>query len=111
MSASLPVAGFPRHLLEFAAVGFEFASRGEFSESVSNHFICDKDREMLFAVMNSKGVSYEIGGDHTGTCPCLDDALLVRVVERLHLFEELGINVGAFFRASSHGDWKLGTGN
>jgi hypothetical protein len=78
-------------------VRLEETGKGEFTETVTNHVFGHIHRDEVFAIVNEKGVTDEVRSDHGGTCPSLDGAFLLGVVELVHLFEESLLNVGAFF--------------
>jgi hypothetical protein len=60
---SLPVSG----------MAMECPRRRKLSQFVTNHFLCDKDGDKLFPIVDRKGVSYKVRHDSRSSRPGFDD--------------------------------------
>ncbi len=86
----------------FTTVPSPGTSRGEFSETMTNHLFCDENREMLFTVVNCEGKSYEFWWNHTAPAPSFNWFLFTIDSKLFHFFDKLWIEVRAFFCRSTH---------
>src|SRR6478735_2491148 len=94
---------FPSHLPLRTWLGFLInrmpfigAGNRKFTKFVSNHFFCDKDRNMCTAVMYSNSQSHHFWHDHGATRPSLDRALIIFFQSRFYLFNKVQIYKRAF---------------
>lgn len=86
-----------------STVRLEDTGQGKLAQAMADHVFSHIHGDKVLAVVNEKSVTNQVRSDHGGTCPSLDRALLLRVVELVHLFEEGLLNEGAFFKGAWHG--------
>ena len=73
-------------------------SRGrEFAETMTHHVFGDVDRDELFAVVDSKGVTDKFRYHHRSSTPRLDHSLPARLIHCLNPTLELEVDKGSFF--------------
>jgi hypothetical protein len=77
-------------------VAGERARLGELAELVADHVFRDVDGNELLSVVHGERVAHEVGRNHRGPAPRLDDALSILLVELVHLAPELVVDVGTF---------------
>src|SRR5205807_9693923 len=78
------------------------AGGGELTELVSDHGLGDEHRDMLASIVHRDRVPDHLRKDVAATRPGLDDALLARVVELLHLLQQVVVAERALLERSSH---------
>ena len=88
----------------FSSVNSELAGKGKFSELVPYHLLCDVHRDKVLAIMHCKSESDELWRNVGIPCPRFDDFLITRFDTLHHFFEELLIDVGAFFGGARQGE-------
>ena len=57
----------------------------ELAQLMSDHILCDIDRNMLTSVMNRNSVAYERRENGGTAGPCLNDCLFAGCVQRINL--------------------------
>ena len=80
----------------------ECAGGGKLTELVADHVFGHIDGDELVAVVNGESVSHEVGRDHGGAAPGLDDTLLTALVHGCDLLLQLYGNKGSFFKRTTH---------
>src|SRR5260221_9504741 len=78
------------------------AGHGELTELVSDHRLGDEHRDVLASVVDGDGVADHVGEDVAATRPGLDDLLLARLVQDLHLLEQVLVAERAFLEGTTH---------
>ena len=87
----------PGPLLVVAAVTTEGACQGELAQLVTDHVLGDVDGDELVTIVNSEGVSNEIGRNHRSARPSLDHRLLSALIHGVNLLLKFHADVRAFF--------------
>ena len=85
-------------LLLVTSMTAEPARGSELAELVSNHVLCNVNRNKLVTVMHSYGMTHEIGADHRCAGPCLDNSLLTTLIHGKNLLLEANLNVWTFLK-------------
>ena len=85
-----------------AGVAAESARGSELAELVAHHVLRHVDGDELVAVMHGEGVADEIGRNHGGAAPGLDDALFPAFVHCGHLLLKLDADKWSFFKRTTH---------
>lgn len=70
---------------------------------MTDHVFGYIDGDEFIAIVNGKGVSYEVRRNHRATSPGFDDALLTAFVLDQYLFFELWVDKRSFFQRTCHG--------
>ena len=70
--------------------------RRELAELVTNHFLVDRDRHMLLAIIDAKSQADELRQDGGATAPNLDDVMTAGRARCLCLLEQGAFNERAF---------------
>jgi hypothetical protein len=79
----------------FKRVTTELTSVREFSQTVTYHGFSNEDRDVLFPVVYSDGVTYEFRSDLRSSGPGFHNLLAVGA-ESKHLFHELDVDIWTF---------------
>lgn len=74
----------------------------EFTKFMSDHILCDKYRNMLFSIVNTKSVSDKFWRNSRSTSPSFDDAFFTTGIECFYFFKKTRINIWSFFQTTSH---------
>src|SRR3954471_20152287 len=74
----------------------------ELAQLVADHRIRDEDRHVLAAVVHRDRVADHVGDDGGPAGPGPDDGLLARLVEDVHLLEQVVVNERALLQAARH---------
>ena len=82
--------------LLIAGMAAECAGEGKFTKLMAYHVFCDIDGDKLVAVMHGESVADEIGGDHGGAAPGLDDRLLAGLFHSCDFLLELDADERSF---------------
>jgi len=53
---------------------------GKLTQAVTNHILCDIDRNMTTAIMNGYGVTHHLGEDHARSTPGANNFLVATIV-------------------------------
>src|SRR5262249_15744015 len=91
----------PARLL-LPGVVLERAGRRELTHLVGDHRLGHVYGNVLAAVVNREGVADHLGCDRRSTRPRLDDLLVARLVESLHLLGEMRIDERTLLQAARH---------
>src|SRR5689334_15670993 len=84
----------------------ELAGWRKFAQLVADHVFSDKHRHVDFAVVYRKGTANEFRCDGAGPGPGLDNGAVLRP-QCGCLFGELGVDVGAFLKRTTHSIYLL----
>src|SRR3954462_10082249 len=74
----------------------------ELAQLVADHRVRDEHRHVLAAVVHRDRVADHVGDDGGPAGPGPDDGLLARLVEDVHLLEQVVVNEGALLQAARH---------
>src|SRR4051794_17678250 len=74
----------------------------ELAQLVTDHRVRDEDRHVLAAVVHRDRVADHVGDDGRPTGPGPDDGLLARLVEDVHLLEQVVVHERALLQAARH---------
>src|SRR3982075_2195527 len=74
----------------------------ELPELVADHRVRHEDRHVLAAVVHRNRVADHVGDDRGPPGPCPDDGLLARLVEYVHLLEQVVVHERALLQAARH---------
>src|SRR5206468_6799082 len=85
-----------------AGVATEHSRRRKLAELVADHVFLHEHLQELVPVVNLKRMAHKLRDDRACTGPCLDGLLGFVLVEAIHFFVKLLVNVGAFFGAATH---------
>lgn len=91
------------HELFVTGVSDESASERKFAEFVSDHVFRYENGNVILAIVDAEGVTYELRGDSRTSRPGLDDGFFARLVENHDFSRELLVDEWSFFKTACHG--------
>ena len=74
----------------------ELASRSELSQLMSNHILCNVNRNKLISVVNGNRMTYEIRRNHRSARPSLDHVLLTAFIHSDDFLLEADFDIRTF---------------
>src|ERR1051325_6235478 len=92
----------PTRLAVVPDVAPEGSRRCELPELVAHHRVRHEHRHVLAAVVHRDRVADHVGDDGRPTGPGADDGLLARLVEGVHLLEQVVVHERALLQAAWH---------
>lgn len=69
----------------------------KFAQFVADHILGNIHGDEFVAIVDSDGEAYEVGGNHRGTRPGLDGALLARLLGGDHALFQFVMYIRTFF--------------
>src|SRR5690606_16908388 len=93
----------PTRLAVVLDVTLEGPGRGELAQLVPDHRLGDEHRDVLATVVHRDGVAQHVRDDRGPARPGLDHRLLARLVQRVHLLEQVVVHERALLQAAWHG--------
>src|SRR4051794_23385393 len=85
-----------------AGVAAENPGRRKLAELVADHVFLHEHLQELVPVVNLERVAHKLRDDRACTGPCPDGLLGLVLVETIHFFVKLLVDVGAFFGTATH---------
>src|SRR5215472_16705599 len=79
-----------------ARMAVEGSSRRELAELVTDHFLVDRDRHVLLAVVDAEHETHELRQDGRAAAPDLDHVMTARRTRRICLFQQRRLDERAF---------------
>ena len=78
------------------------SGRCELAELVTDHFLSNKNRNVLASVVDRKGVADKLRENRRRTAPCLDNLLLSGFIHSDNALVKSFLNIRALFHTSAH---------